>query len=220
MISMHFKTMFFDLDGTLYSNANGMWLDIKMRISRYLTEVMGFSLEEQAALRDRYFQEYGTTLRGLQIHHKVNAQEFLDYVHDVPVDAYIKPSHELEILLEELPQKKWIFTNADDAHAARVLNALGLNTCFDGIIDIHKLNYACKPLPQAYETALQMAGVDKPQECVFVDDMPRNLVPAKAMGFYTVLIDENGLAGSEEIWDCKVERVTDLRQAVPGLWLD
>ncbi len=215
---MPFNTVFFDLDGTLYSNANGIWLEIKQRISRYMIDVMGFTYEEQTAVRDRYLREYGTTLRGLQIHHKVNTEEFLAYVHDVKVEAYIKPSRELEKFIEQLPLKKWIFTNADDAHAGRVLKALGLQNCFDGIIDIHKLNFACKPLPQAYEMALKTAGVERPQECVFVDDMVRNLVPAKAMGFYTVLVDEDGHADAEPLWDCRVEKVTDLRQALPGLW--
>lgn len=217
---MSFKTMFFDLDGTLYSNATGIWLDIKLRITRYLIDVMGFSFEEQAALRDHYFREYGTTLRGLQIHHDVNAEEFLAFVHNVPVDAYITPDQELGQFLVALPQKKWIFTNADDAHAGRVLNALGLRDCFDGIIDIHKLNFACKPLPQAYETALRMAGVDNPQECVFVDDMPRNLIPAKEMGFYTVLVNEDGQVDTDGVWDCCVKRIVDLRQTLPGLWQD
>jgi len=215
---MHFDTVFFDLDGTLYSNTTGIWLEIKQRISHYMIEIMGFTPEEQTALRDRYLHEYGTTLRGLQIHHHVNAEEFLAYVHDVPVNAYIKPSHELGEFLGQLPQKKWIFTNADDAHAGRVLQALGLQDCFDGIIDIHRLNFACKPLPQAYETALKLAGEVRPQDCIFVDDMPRNLVPAKAMGFYTVLVDENGHADVDTVWDTRVERVIDLRHTLPDLW--
>lgn len=217
---MFYKTVFFDLDGTLYSNTTGMWLEIKQRISHYMIEIMGFTPEEQAALRDRYLREYGTTLRGLQLHHQVDAEEFLAYVHDVPVDSYIKPSRELAEFLEELPQKKWIFTNADQAHAGRVLQALGLQDCFDGIIDILRLNFACKPLPQAYETALRLAGDIRPQDCIFVDDMPRNLIPAKAMGFHTVLVDENGGAEASEVWDTRVERVIDLRSALPNLWVN
>ena len=43
-------------------------------------------VEEVDILRRNYFEQYGTTLRGLQIHHQVDTDEYLAYVHDLPLE--------------------------------------------------------------------------------------------------------------------------------------
>jgi len=217
---MRFETIFFDLDGTLYPNETGMWMAIKERISQYLIEKLGFTNEQQAQLRDHYFRVYGTTLRGLQIHHQVNTDDFLAYVHDVPLDKYLKGDKELAIFLDSLPQNKWIFTNSDEAHATRVLTALGLEDCFDGIIDIRCLDFYCKPLDDAYKKALVYAGNPDPDKCILIDDLPRNLAPARQMGIFTVLAQDQGNIPDASIAHRRVKGLTDLRIAMPELWQD
>ena len=86
---------------------------------------------------------------------------------------------------------KQIFTNADKVHAAKVLNRLGLEDCFEGIICFETLNppststvnnnkwdmptinstamktpIICKPLKEAMEQALCLANAD-PQRTVW-----------------------------------------------------
>jgi putative hydrolase of the HAD superfamily len=48
-----------------------------------------------------------------------------------------------------------------------------------------------KPSAEIYRLAAEQLGV-RPQEVVFVDDRPRNLDAAKAVGFSTVLLDIRG----------------------------
>jgi putative hydrolase of the HAD superfamily len=48
-----------------------------------------------------------------------------------------------------------------------------------------------KPSPEIYRLAAERLGV-RPQDIVFVDDRPRNLDAAKAVGFDTVLLDIRG----------------------------
>jgi putative hydrolase of the HAD superfamily len=48
--------------------------------------------------------------------------------------------------------------------------------------------YASKPDPHAYRRILDAIGA-RPEECIIVEDTPRNLLPAKAMGMKTILVD-------------------------------
>ena len=209
------RTIFFDLDDTLYPNSTGLWQAIRMRISLYMKERLNLPEEEIPALRRIYFEKYGTTLRGLQIHNQVDPLDYLAYVHDLPLQDYLSPSPQLRQLLMSLPQQRWIFTNADSAHARRVLNALDLKDCFQGIIDVLATDFVCKPEPEAYQKALQIAGETDPASCMLVDDAPRNLFAAQKMGFATVLI------GGEHDTANRLLHAPDLlslRSVVPHLW--
>lgn len=213
---MQFTTLFFDLDDTLYPNTNGLWEAIRLRMTDYMLERLRLPAEEVPALRRHYFETYGTTLRGLQIHHEVNALDYLAYVHDLPLLEYLQPAPELAALLASLPQPKWIFTNADAAHAGRVLNVLGLADLFVGVIDVTAIGYACKPTPAAYQAALALAGEPDPRCCVLLDDSPRNLAPARALGFTTVLVGAGGRP--DPAASLSIPSLLSLPQAMPELW--
>src|SRR3989304_7969741 len=106
---MPITTLFCDLDDTLYPNTNGLWGAIRERMNAYLSARLGFSELEILQRRRGYFETYGTTLRGLQLHHQVDAEDFLEYVHDLPVEQSVSPDPALPSLLNSLPQLKFIF---------------------------------------------------------------------------------------------------------------
>ncbi|MGE5224927.1 MAG: pyrimidine 5'-nucleotidase [Omnitrophica WOR_2 bacterium] len=214
-MTMPFTTLFFDLDDTLYPSNSGLWNAIRDRMSRYMVERLSLPQEEVPQIRKAYFETYGTTLRGLQRHHKVDTDEFLAYVHDLPLKEYIKANTDVREVLLSLPQVKWVFTNADDRHAHRVLAELALTEIFTGIIDIRATRFACKPEIAAYENALRIAGETNPKSCVLLDDAPRNLIPAKNMGFFTVLVSKDPPDTSADIG---ISSILDLPAAFPELW--
>jgi putative hydrolase of the HAD superfamily len=179
---MLFTTLFFDLDETLYPPATGLWEAIGSRITLYMTERMGFPPEQVVQIREKYFREYGTTLRGLQANHKVDMDDYLAFVHDV----------------------------ADMNHAGRVLQAVGLQGLFDGIIDIHSMAPFCKPMPEAFELALKTAGSPERTTCVLLDDQMRITRAARSLGMYTILV---GKETSDDGADAALLNLTDL----PGL---
>jgi putative hydrolase of the HAD superfamily len=185
---MRFSTFFFDLDETLYPPNNGLWNEIRARINAYLHERMGFPLDQLDGLRENYFKEYGTTLRGLQAHHQVDTDEYLAFVHDVPIYKYLQPDPELRAAIQAIPARKYIFTNADSNHAGRVLEAVGLQGLFDGIIDVQVIAPFCKPMPESFELALMAAGSPDPHSCVLLDDQRRITRAARQLGMYTVLV--------------------------------
>jgi pyrimidine 5'-nucleotidase len=186
-------------------------------MNEYMLERLQIPPEQVAVIRRQYFETYGTTLRGLQLHYQVDADEFLAYVHDLPVETIISPDPDLHSMLDSLPIPKWIFTNADANHAGRVLSALGISDCFTGIIDIRSMGFVCKPDPQAYRIALNRVGENSPERCVYLDDASRNLAPAYEMGFFTVLVSSDG---SDPAARRIVTRPHDLPQIMPELWND
>lgn len=212
---MRFKSLYFDLDDTLYPASSGLWNAIRDRMNIYMRNFIDRPLPEIALIRQDYLEKYGTTLRGLQAHYEVDVDEYLAFVHDLPLDKFIRPDPGLRTLILSLPQRRWIFTNSDHNHASRVLNILGLAGCFDGIIDIRAVDFACKPDKIAYQRALKLAGDDNPAECVIFDDSVRNLAPAREMGFYTILVGKNG---SQPLVDRVITNIHKLEGEMPELW--
>ncbi|MBT3313726.1 MAG: pyrimidine 5'-nucleotidase [Anaerolineae bacterium] len=191
---MTYTTIFFDLDDTLYSNESGLWQAIRERISFYLHEQLGFDEEEVPAIREDYFQNYGTTLRGIQANFDVDEKDYHAYVHQLPLDEYIAPDPNLRALLEHLPQRKIIFTSADMAHAERVLAHLGISDYFEKIIDIYAIAPHAKPQPEAFQKALSLAGENDPGPCVMIDDFPKTTRAARDFGLFSILKGNKGSA--------------------------
>jgi len=212
---MQFSTLFFDLDATLYPASNGLWEQIRLRIYKFMLEEIGIPEAEIPATRDKYWTTYGTTLEGLRIHHQVEPDDYLKFVHDLPLKDFLEPDPVLRGLLETLPQDLWVFTNADHRHASRVLTELGISDLFSGIVDLLALDFIVKPNRKAYQVALKLAGVTDPKKCVMFDDLIQNLIPAKELGFYTSLVGENGSSNQADI---QLQSIHDMKEKMPQLW--
>ena len=213
---MKFSTLFFDLDATLYPASNGLWEQIRLRIFQYMEEVVGIPKDKIPETRDRYWKTYGTTLEGLRIHHQVEVDNYLSYVHDLPLENYLDDDPRLQEQLSSLPQDLWVFTNADQVHAERVLKKLGIANLFSGIVDLIKLDFLVKPDPAAYEKALKLAGGVDPAECVLFDDLLPNLMTAKELGFTTSLVGINGQP--PDYVDYQMETIHNIKNIMPELW--
>lgn len=212
---MLYKTLFFDLDATLYSPSNGLLSDINLRIQQYMVEVLGLPAAEVPDLHQAYFQRYGTTLSGLRQHHAIDTDDYLRYVHDLPLEDYLTPDPELHELLASLPQAKWVFTNASHDYAHQVLEILGTADLFQGVIASGQVDHQSKPSPSAYRKALALAGTDRPEQAVLFDDRIENLVPAQKLGIFTVLINQDP---TDSTLDLQADRIHDLPHRFPQLW--
>ncbi len=164
---------------------------IRERINTYLHDRMGFPSEQIEVLREQFFRDYGTTLRGLQANYNVDMEDYLAFVHNVPLEKHLHPDEGLRKVIEALPAHKYIFTNADSAHANRVLGTLGLQGIFDGILDVHTLAPYCKPMPESFGLALQATGSPDPRTCVLLDDQARVTAAARRLGFFTILVGKD-----------------------------
>jgi putative hydrolase of the HAD superfamily len=180
-------TLFIDLDDTLYPASSGLWTALRARIGSYMVERLGIPQEQADKLRQQYFEQYGTALRGLEINYPLDRQDFLAYVHNVDLRAYIHADPAVRAALRAVPARKFVLTNADTNHANRVLAVLELTDCFEGVIDTNALYPHCKPEPAAFERALALAGERDPHQCVMIDDLPRTVRAARVFGMFAIL---------------------------------
>ena len=86
---MCFEVMFFDLDETLYPSNTGIWQAIGNRMDEYIQNELMISGQEVTDLRNELFHQYGTTLRGLREVYGINENEFLRFVHDIPIRSRV-----------------------------------------------------------------------------------------------------------------------------------
>lgn len=209
---MPYKTLFIDLDDTVYPSDSGLWELIKHRISLYMFEKLNLDWEKIPRMRVDYYQNYGTTMRGLIADFNIDKEEYLQYVHNVPIKDLLQPDEALRAVLKRLPLRKIIFTNADAPHAQRVLDAIGIADCFEQIIDIHTLYPYCKPMPDAYAIAMQISGEKEPGNIAFLDDSVSNLAAAKQLGIFAVRVgnDEPG-----EQYDAAIRHLRELCKVIP-----
>lgn len=179
----------FDLDNTLYAPARDLFSLIDKRINRYMEEIVAIPVHQVDGLRRHYWKAYGATLQGLIRHYGVDAEDYLEYVHDVDVSGRLQPDPELRLSLQQLPARRFVFTNGSRGHAERVLAALGLAGSFEDIFDIRIANYQPKPNPDPYHGVLRRLALEATC-CVMVEDSLDNLATAKRLGMTTVLVGE------------------------------
>ena len=207
------KYLIFDLDETLYPRNAGLMQEIGARINLYLVNRLQLSEADAKVLRQRYFQQYGTALRGLMVERSdANPEDYLHFVHDIPLTKYIGQQPALAAMLRSIDLPKVIFTNSTLEHSQKVLEILGIADCFSRIIDIRAIDYISKPDRRAYEKMLTLIAA-QPDECIFVEDAARNLLPAKALGMKTILVDSDDCA---EVDYC-VKDILSVKEAVEKL---
>jgi putative hydrolase of the HAD superfamily len=189
-----YRFVVFDLDETLYPRNVGLMQEIGVRINRYLIENLHLGQDQANELRRRYYNQHGTALRGLVVERPdVDPEDYLHFVHDICLTDYLGPDPALAEMLRSIPLTKVIFTNATAEHARNVLNILGIAEQFADIVDVRRVEYVSKPNAEAYErllTILRAAG----DECILIEDSARNLLPGKALGMTTILVDSEDCA--------------------------
>jgi len=183
----HVRNWIFDLDNTLYPASADLFAHIDRRMTAFIAELLSVDLVEAHRIQKAYFIGHGTTLAGLMAEHQVDPHAFLAYVHDIEMDV-LQADAPLVAALARLPGRKLVFTNGDGPYALKVLERLGLGGSFEAVHDIHAMNLRPKPQPEAYAGLCAAFDLD-PRESLFVEDMARNLKPAKAIGMTTVWVD-------------------------------
>lgn len=184
----------FDLDETLYARGTGLFEEMAARIESWVERTLNLVPEEAQALRRSYIHLYGTTLGGLIAEQQVDVDDYLAFVHDVPVEQLLRPDPALERMLTGIPLRKLVFTNGVGEYGWRVLRALGIAGQFERVVGIREVGLCNKPRPEAYQRLLAILGTDGPS-CIMVEDRAVNLPPAKQLGMTTVLVDAEPIEG-------------------------
>ncbi|PSC69793.1 Suppressor of disruption of TFIIS [Micractinium conductrix] len=220
----------FDLDDCLYDNT-AMQHQVAENIRHYMAERLGFPADEVQEKCADFYLNYGTTLAGLVAHgYQVDYDDWHAFVHgSLDYEKYLQPDPALRAMLDSLPLPKYVFTNADRAHAKRCLDLLGITECFIRVISFEEVMEAaaeaglthhgcpvvCKPNRQAFDIALQLAGSPTPGATLWADDSARNITTGHRMGLYSVLVGRTGVACPS---DKQIRHIHELPAALPWLW--
>ena len=210
------KNFIFDCDGVLYDDLEGVFGQVSKRMTEYISKKLNLSLEKAKELQTNYFHKYNTSLNGLMIHHDINPQEFLKYVHDINLD-FLKKDLKLRKELIELKTKKFVFTNGSHEHASNITKTLGIRDLFDGFFDITDCNFVPKPSIEPYKKLIDKFNI-KPSETVFIEDIAINLEPAKKLGMKTVWLKNNEYWGKKDsdkkFVDLKIENLSSFLKEI------
>ena len=210
----HIHDWIFDLDNCLYPANSRLFELIDQRMTGYIERLLGVDAIEARRVQKMHFHGSGTTLAGLMKHHDVDPRHFMDDVHDIPLDRVARDDR-LVTALTRLPGRKFIHTNGDANYAWKVLDRLGVAAEIDHLHDIFAADLTPKPELHGYSKLLDQFGID-PAAALMVEDMVRNLEPAKALGMTTVWVD-NGSERGNHGYD---EAIVDHRITEVGEWLE
>jgi putative hydrolase of the HAD superfamily len=199
----------FDLDNTLYPREAGLLQKIGHLIRVWVQREFDLSWEDAEVLRKEYLHRYGTTMGGLIEEHDVDVHDYLAFVHDIPVEEYLRPNPALQEMLTNIPLRRVIYTNATSSYGWRVLRALGVERYFEQVIGVEEVALRNKAYLDAYERMLKLLGAEG-EACIMVEDWPRNLEPAKTLGMRTVLVDPDEEGVANEYIDYVVADVLDV----------
>jgi putative hydrolase of the HAD superfamily len=218
----HVEFWIFDLDNTLYPARCRLFDQVDRRIGLFIQELLNLDPEAARALQKQYFREHTTTLKGLMVNHGIDPVRFLEFVHQIDVSG-VAEDPALERALKRLPGRKLIYTNGSVAHARNVMHRLGIGHHFQDIFDIVAAEYLPKPAAESFAQLIATYGI-APERAVFIDDMPRNLKPAAALGMTTVLVasdhDWAQPSGEEDFIDYTTDNLaewlSDIALSQPG----
>ncbi|TXG74111.1 hypothetical protein EZV62_002690 [Acer yangbiense] len=136
-----YECLLFDVDDTLYSQSSGLSKQCTKNIEEYMIEKLGMEESSASELNMVLYRNYGTSMAGLKaIGYEFDNDDYHSYVHGRLPYENLKPDPVLRNLLLSMPIRKVIFSNADKVHVAKVLKKLGLEDCFEGIVNFESLN--------------------------------------------------------------------------------
>ena len=194
-LSKKINTWIFDLDNTLYSADSGIFQQVHDLMGKFVSSHLDIDIEEAKIIQKNYYKQHGTTLRGMMDNHGVDPDHFLAEVHNLDY-SIVGPNHKLNEELKKIQGRKIIYTNANMQHTLNVLERIELSNFFDEIFDIKMANYVPKPAIKPYKQIIEKFDLNPSSSAMF-DDIAKNLVPAKKVGFTSVWID----AGYENFSD-------------------
>ena len=204
------KNILFDLDGVLYDDLEAVFGQVSRKMTKYISNKLNLNLEKAKELQTNYFHKYNTSLNGLMIHHDIDPEDFLNYVHDIDL-TFMKKDLVLRNELENLKTKKFIFTNGSKNHAKNITEHLGIDDLFDGLFDIVDAEFSPKPTAKAFDLMIKKFKIN-PKETLYIEDIAKNLSIGKERGTITAWLINDEYWGKKEsdkeFIDYKIENLS------------
>ena len=209
------RVWIFDLDNTLHDATPHIFPHINRSMTAYLQQHLQLDVVAANDLRIEYWQRYGATLSGMMRHHGTDPDHFLWHTHQFPdLENMVLREPRLRHVLQHLPGKKVLFSNAPQHYAHAVLKLLRIDDLFDDVMAVEHTGYRPKPHTFGFLRLMRKHKVQA-HHCVMVEDSLENLRTAKKLGMRTVWV--NAGHQNEACVDVKVKHVMQLPQVLHRL---
>jgi putative hydrolase of the HAD superfamily len=206
------RVWIFDLDNTLHDAASRIFPSMHEQINDYLKRHFGVDESGANAMRQGFWQRYGTTMNGLMRHHGTNPRQFLAETHVFPeLESMVQGENALRHALARLAGRKLVFSNAPRHYVDQVLDALGVRRFFEAVYTIEDTGYRGKPALRGFHVLLRNHHLE-PHRCAFIDDVLENLRAARHLGMSTVWVSP--VRRKVSYVDLVVRSVTELPRLV------
>ncbi|WP_410786457.1 pyrimidine 5'-nucleotidase [Kribbella sp. C-35] len=179
-------TWVLDLDNTLYPADSALAGQLTHGILSTIAEYYGTDLAGARRIQADLVAAYGTSLRGAMVTGTIDPHDFLGFERRLDYST-IGPDPVLTEVLEELPGRRYVYTNGSAYHAEQVLDRLGLTGCIDGVFDILAADLVPKPYDESLDAFLASFGIDPARAAMF-DDLEVNLTGPHERGMTTVWV--------------------------------
>ncbi|PPR79965.1 MAG: hypothetical protein CFH01_00071 [Alphaproteobacteria bacterium MarineAlpha2_Bin1] len=176
----------FDLDNTIYNSNLKLFPQVQKRIGKFVSNYLDINITEAEKIQKKFFFKYKSTLKGLMNEHNMKPDKFLDFVHDIDY-SILKPDKEFDFLLDQLPGKKYIYTNGSTKHAINVLEHMNISNHFLGVFDIKDANFEPKPDMDSMKSFINKFSINV-ENALMAEDMAINLEPPHKLGIKTLLV--------------------------------
>lgn len=185
------------MDNTLYNAQIGLLEELRSRVLNFIMKEMNLDYKNADKLIREWKQRYKSTLQGLIHETNINADRYLDYIHDVNLNNYLSEDNMLQKELDEIKVDKVIITDSYREFANRVLAQLGVRDYFQYIYTTEDMNYCYKK--DFYEFSKVVYRCKKDMNCqdvdngqlLMIEDNYESLLQAKKIGMKTAFISSN-----------------------------
>lgn len=179
----------FDLDDTLHDASSQIFPVMNQAMTNYIMHTLHLDEDSAHGLRQHYWRVYGATLKGLMRHHRIDPHHFLAHTHAFLRDDMVVQQKRLRQLIQRLPGRKCIFTNAPRQYALKVLAILGISDCFECVFSVESTRFHAKPSVRGFRMLLRQLRC-RAQDCIMLEDTASALMTAKRLGMRTVWVSK------------------------------
>jgi len=173
------KFLILDMDGCVYhpKYLKTLFSQVSKRMTDFIALKLNIDKNKAKEIQTEYFYKYDTSLNGLMKNYSdlINAEEFLNYVHNINYDC-LKKDIELREELLKLNIKTYCATNGSKEHAINCMKKIGIDDLLAGkIMDIVDFNFKPKPNPESLKLMCDKFQIPTNEETVYIEDIAKNL---------------------------------------------
>lgn len=183
------KNVIFDLGGVLFNwNPNEIVQILKKEEEQFPDNIHEAMTHQTWQNFDAGVLTLEQTIENLsQIHSKSHIQKFINLSLDKL--APIKEGLHLLEEVQKLGHSTYILSNISKNFIDRLLKKYNFLKTFDGYLYSYEIQIV-KPDPRIYQALLNRYKL-RPQDCLFIDDSPANVLAANEMGIKSILCDNH-----------------------------